>query len=210
MKAVVAPNFDTLYSSAFVDLAKEPMVLTVPDTGGRFYLMPMLDGWSDVFASPGSRTTGTQAGKFMIARAGIDQHDAGGLTLIKAPTPGIWIIGRTKTDGPPDYAAVHKTQEGYRLTPLSKLGNAAYQAPAGVVNSAIDMKAPPKETVEHIDTRTFFAAAGDLLRTTPATSPTSRSSRSCSAPASCPARASISARRRPRCKRHSPTPRHGP
>ena len=167
MKAVVAPNFDTLYSTAFVDLAKEPMVLSVPDTGGRFYLMPMLDGWSDVFASPGSRTTGTQAGKFMIIAPGWTGTTPAGLTLIKAPTPGIWIIGRTKTDGPPDYAAVHKIQDGYRLTPLSKLGAAAYQAPAGVVNSAIDMKAPPKETVEHMDARTFFAVAGEVLKTTP-------------------------------------------
>ena len=157
MKAVVRPNFDTLYSSAWLDLSKEPVIVSVPDTGGRYYLLPMLDMWTDVFASPGWRTTGTEAGHFLIAPVGwrpdlrdrfIDEFKLPKDTQrIEAPTPYAWIIGRTKTDGPPDYDAVHKIQAGYIITPLSEWG----KTPAPVAfkpDPTIDMTTPPKEEVD--------------------------------------------------------------
>ena len=69
-KDVVRANVDTLYSSAWLDLSTEPIVLSVPDTNGRYYLMPMLDAWTNVFASPGKRTTGTTPGHFAITGPG--------------------------------------------------------------------------------------------------------------------------------------------
>ena len=121
-KGVVRSNFDTLYSIAWLDMTKEPMVVSAPDTDGRYYLLPMLDMWTDVFASPGWRTTGTQAGNFLVTPPGWTGTVPAGMTRISAPTPYVWVIGRTKTDGPPDYDAVHKIQAGYKVTATFRMG----------------------------------------------------------------------------------------
>jgi hypothetical protein len=175
-KGVVRPNFDTLYSIAYLDLTKEPAVVSVPDTNGRYYLLPMLDMWSDVFASPGWRTTGTQAGNFLVTPPGwrpdlrdrfIDEFKLPKDTQrIEAPTPYVWIIGRTKTDGPADYDAVHKIQAGFKVTLLSDWGKPA--RPVEVkIDPSVDMKTPPKIQVDSMAAGKYFAYAAELLKLQP-------------------------------------------
>jgi hypothetical protein len=165
-KAVVRPNFDTLYSSGYLDLTKEPMVVSVPDTGGRYYLLPILDMWSDVFASPGWRTTGTQAGNFLVTPRGWSGAVPAGFAQIEAPTPYVWIIGRTKTDGPPDYDAVHKIQAGYKITPLSEWGKPP--KPVEIkIDPSVDMKTPPKTQVDTLSGDKYFTYAAELLKLHP-------------------------------------------
>src|SRR5271166_4352888 len=147
MKAVVRPNFDTLYSSGWLDLTKEPAIVSVPDTNGRYYLLPMLDMWTDVFASPGWRTTGTGAGDFLVARPGWIGSVPEGVSRIDAPTPYVWIIGHIKTDGPPDYDAVHKLQAALKITPFSGWGRPPVPVTA-VFDPSVDMKTPPKLQVD--------------------------------------------------------------
>jgi hypothetical protein len=166
MKVVVRPNFDTLYSSAWLDLTKEPMIVSAPDTAGRYYLLPMLDMWTDVFASPGWRTTGTQAGDYAIVPPSWSGSLPAGVVRIDAPTPYVWIIGRTKTDGPPDYDAVHKIQAGYKIIPLSHWGRAA-EPVVGTVDSDVDMKTPPKVAVDTMPAGKFFAYAAEILKSQP-------------------------------------------
>lgn len=175
-KGVVRPNFDTLYSVSWLDVTREPVVVSVPDTDGRFYLLPMLDMWTDVFASPGWRTTGTRAGTFLVTPQGWrpDLRDkfAEEFKLpkdtqrIDAPTPYVWVIGRTKTDGPDDYAAVHKIQSGYQVTALSEYGKTPKPAEFKP-DPNIDMKTPPKVQVDTMAAGAYFAYAAELLKLHP-------------------------------------------
>ena len=134
-------------------------------TGG-YYLLPMLDMWTDVFASPGWRTTGTKAGNFLVTPPGWSGTVPDGFTRIAAPTPYVWIIGRTKTDGPADYDAVHKIQAGYKVTPLSRWGKAP--EPVTVkIDPTVDMKTPPKIQVDTMPAAKYFAYAAELLKLHP-------------------------------------------
>jgi hypothetical protein len=165
-KGVVRVNFDTLYSIAWLDLAKGPMIVSAPNTNGRYYLLPMLDMWTDVFASPGWRTTGTQAGNFLVTPPGWSGDVPSGISRISAPTPFVWIIGRTKTDGPPDYDAVHKIQAGYKVTPLSEWGKTP--TPVEVkIDPTVDMKTPPKTQIDSMAADKFFSYAAELLKVNP-------------------------------------------
>src|SRR5271156_4832857 len=164
-KGVVRPNFDTLYSIAWLDLTKEPLVISAPDTAGRYYLLPMLDMWTDVFASPGWRTTGTEAADFLITPPGWEGKAPRSVTHIAAPTPYVWIIGRTKTDGPADYDAVHKVQAGYKVTPSGR-GNPARPVTV-TIDPSVDMKTPPKVQVDTMPAAKYFAYATELLKLHP-------------------------------------------
>jgi hypothetical protein len=169
MRAVVRPNFDTLYSSGWLDLTKEPVVVSTPDTGGRYYLLPMLDMWTDVFASPGWRTTGTAAANFLVTPPGwrVESGLPENMQHIAAPTPYVWVIGRTKTDGPADYDAVHKIQDGYKITPLSQWGKAPVAPEAAAADPSFDMKTPPKVQVDTMPADRYFAYAAELLKLHP-------------------------------------------
>jgi hypothetical protein len=165
-KGVVRSNFDTLYSASWLDMTQEPLVISAPDTDGRYYLLPMLDMWTDVFASPGWRTTGTKAGNFLVTPPGWNGTVPDGMTRISAPTPYVWLIGRTKTDGPPDYDAVRKIQAGYKVTLLSEFG----KPPKPVefkLDSSVDMKTPPKVQVDTMAGGKYFAYAAELLKLHP-------------------------------------------
>lgn len=166
-KAVVRPNVDTLYSVASLDLGREPIVLSVPATD-RYFMLPMLSLWTDVFAAPGTRTTGRNtAREFLVVGPRWQGAAPRGLEIIRSPTRFVAVAGRTQTNGAADYDNVHKIQAGYKLTPLSAWGKGNYVPPKGKVDPAIDMKTPPPVQVEKMDASTFFGRFAELLKDNP-------------------------------------------
>ena len=188
-KDVVRLNVDTLYSFGWLDLSKEPIVLSVPDTKGRYYLMPVIDAWTNVFASPGKRTTGTKAGNFAIVGPNWKGTLPKGVKELKSPTNTALIAGRTQANGPADYKVVNALQKQYKLTPLSAFGK-PYTPPKGVVDPNIDMKTPPVDQVSRMSAATFFQNLATLLKATPPPRPTPRCWRNSPRSASCRARIS--------------------
>jgi hypothetical protein len=164
---VTAPNADTLYSFAWLDLAKEAYVLSLPDEDGRYFLIPMLDAWTNVFQVPGKRTTGTKAQTYAITGPGWKGTLPEGVTELKSPTSMVWILGRTYCTGTPeDYKAVHAIQDKYALVPLSAYGK-KYTPPVGKVDPSIDMKTPVREQVNKMDAGAYFKLLSALMANNP-------------------------------------------
>jgi hypothetical protein len=163
---VVRPNADTLYSIMWFDVSEEPVLISVPDSGGRYYLLPMLDMWTDVFESAGKRTTGTEAQVLAIAGPRWQGQLPAGVALIHSPTAIGWIIGRTQTNGKADYDAVHKFQAGLITTPLSQWGK-SYRPPAGKINPEWDSKTPPVDQVEKLSPGAYFSLFTELTKLNP-------------------------------------------
>ncbi|MFC9491516.1 DUF1254 domain-containing protein, partial [Streptomyces hydrogenans] len=163
---VVSPNADTLYSSAWLDLSDEPLVLTLPDFGDRFWMVPILDAWSDVCAVVGRRGNGSSAGPFLIAGPSWSGAVPDGLTLLESPTVVNWIIARYATSGPADFPAVNELQDATRLIPLSRwTGDPdAYSPPTDVsVAAGADTTTAPVDQVHALGGRDYFALLNRML-----------------------------------------------
>jgi hypothetical protein len=164
---VTAPNADTLYTTCFLDVGKEPYVLSLPDAHGRYYLFPMLDGWTDVFQVPGKRTTGTGPQTYAITGPGWKGTLPKGVKEYKSPTSIVWILGRIYCTGTPeDYTAVHKLQDEVSVVPLSAYGK-SYTPPEGKVDPSIDMKTPVRDQVNALSGEAYFSLLATLLKDNP-------------------------------------------
>lgn len=164
---VTAPNADTLYSTAWLDLSKEPYILHLPKEQDRYYLMPMLSGWTDVFANPGTRTTGIEAADYAVVGPSWKGSLPEGVKEFKSPTNMVWILGRTYCSGTPeDYKLVHAIQDQYTLTPLS-FYKKTYKPPMGTFDSTIDMKTPVRTQVNNLEGVEYFKRLAQLMRDNP-------------------------------------------
>jgi len=160
---VVRFNFDTLYSFAWLDLSDGPVVVSAPDTAGRYFLLPMLDMWTNVFMTVGTRTVGNGGGHWAVVPPGWTGRLPEGVERIAAPTPVVWILGRTQTNGVADYANVHRVQDGYRLTPLAQWGRGAAAPAAERVDPAVDNATPPMVQVDRLDGIAMLSRLAELM-----------------------------------------------
>jgi hypothetical protein len=166
-KDVTAPNADTLYTQVWLDVAKEPWVVSIPDLNGRYALFPMLSGWTDVFQVPGKRTTGTGAQKYAITGPGWSGTLPAGVTEYKSPTGMVWLLGRIYCTGTPeDYKVVHALQDKVTAVPLSAYGK-PYKPEPGTVDSSVDLKKSVRDRVHDLDGNAYFKLFAELLKTNP-------------------------------------------
>ena len=160
---VVKPNNDTLYSSGWYDVSEEPVVLSVPDMGDRYFMFPIMDMWTEIFTSIGSRTTGQEQSDFLLVAKGWQGYVPEGLTVIEAPTTKGWIIGRTLAEGEKDYPEVSALQEQYLLRKLSDWQTGS-EAMSGITRVACEVcSTPPPVTVANMDAATFYDRFAELL-----------------------------------------------
>lgn len=159
-KGVTAPNADTLYTAAFMDVKQEPMLLSYPDMKGRYFLFPIYSQYTNVIAAPGKRTLGTGAQTIAIVGPGWKGKLPAGVTqVVKSPTNTVFTIGRVYADGTDaDYAEVNAAQKEFKLVPLSAYGK-PYTPPEGVINaSAPSVKEKVRDIIAAMDAQTYFNA----------------------------------------------------
>jgi hypothetical protein len=112
-----------------------------------------------VFANPGKRATGTDNQDFVVVGPGYSGELPQGRYVIEAPTPWVWIIGRTQTDGPADYSAVHTVQDGYTITPLRQTDH--------TIDPSQDTTTEPLRQVNGMGAVEFFSYACEALLVNP-------------------------------------------
>lgn len=165
-RQIIRPNADTLYSTAWIDVSPEPILIHVPDSGGRFYLLQFMDAWTETFADPGKRTTGTADQWFAIVGPNWTGKLPEHVTRFDSATNIVWLLGRTQTNGFSDYENVRAFQRGMHLMPLSEYPDGS-QPPGSARAFGTATGGTPPERIKAMDPRTFFAAFAAAMKANP-------------------------------------------
>ena len=165
---VVRPNNDTVYSVNWFDLKKEPMIISVPDSD-RYYVLPFMDAWTNVFSSIGSRTTGNKAGHYALAGPDWRGKLPKDVNLIESPTNMVWMVGRIRANSQADMVKVAHMQDHMAITPLSQWA-IGQPLPAKVVDGSSkgSDKRHPKALIDGLSAAEFFNLLSELMATQPA------------------------------------------
>ncbi|WP_019932512.1 DUF1254 domain-containing protein [Nocardia sp. BMG111209] len=167
--AVVRMNLDTLYTSAWLDLRPEPMMLQVPDMGpDRYWLMQLMDAWTNTVHNPSNLKPQVRQGQSSFTYAIVGPGWSGVLpadvTRLDMPTATAWLIGRTQVNGPDDLDAVHALQDRIVLAPASAWTAGRVVPATGALMAA---GTPPPKVVAGMNSRTFFDRMCTVLAANP-------------------------------------------
>jgi hypothetical protein len=165
-RAIVAANPDTLYSLAWLDLATEPLLLELPEAGGRSYLMPLMDAWTNVFASLAPHTAGDGGGTFVVAGPGWRGDIPSGALRIDAPTSDVWAIYHLHARNGADLDASRAIQRDLRMTPLGPGGGSDARAESTEI-SALDPLPTAHEQVMGMGPEEFLAQLAAQMAANP-------------------------------------------
>jgi hypothetical protein len=165
------PTTDTLYSSMWFDVTNQPLIVRVPDAGNRYYVLSLMDMWTDVFASRGTRTNGPGAQTFAIVGPYWQGTLPAGVDVLRSPTNRGWVLGHVETRGVADYANVNQFQAGWTAAPFvpSQAGRPPFvlSSPGVQVNPAVNSQVPPADQVASMDAATFFGIFAEAVRNNP-------------------------------------------
>lgn len=166
-RAAAAPNSETLYTMVWYDLSEEPWVFSIPDMADRFYIMPFLSAYNEVFNVAGTRATGQAAQSYVLTGPGWSGQLPDSLIEVKSPTALVWILGRVYCTGTEeDYAALHSLQDQYQSVPLSSYGK-VYTPEIAEVDADFDMKTGVRNMVNSMPIDEFFTHLARLLKNNP-------------------------------------------
>ena len=166
-KDVVRPNVDTLYTTAFISMKDGPWVFEMPANTERYELMPFMDAWTNVFASPGTRTSGTAAATYLLTGPGWQGDVPVGMQRLQSSTDMVWLIGRTQTNGVADYARVHRLQDRLRLKKLGPDNTPTSSTPDAWQRSTMPA-VPPVVQMRNMTTADFYERLMGLMVANPA------------------------------------------
>lgn len=168
-RAVVRPNTDTLYSTAWLDLSKGPVVLTVPaiDPEERFYMFALLDAWTNAFAAPGTRHNNGEASVYAIVPRGHSLTLPEGMIPIEAPTDTVWLIGRVEVFGEDDVPAVTSLQDRFGLMTLEDYRAGTVRDEEPLDYSKLSIEPSPPEIVASMTPEAFYAQLARIMAKNP-------------------------------------------
>jgi len=161
-KGVVRPNVDTLYTSAFIDMSAGPWVFEMAANDQRYEVMSFMDAWTNVFAAPGTRSSGQGGGRFLLVGPRWQGQVPDGMGLLRAPTRIVWLLGRTQTNGAADLSLVHRLQDGLSLRALADGPSGKQGAAPAWQPSAVPL-VPPVQQLQELHTEVFFTRLAMLM-----------------------------------------------